>query len=119
VSLQPGYGTSPFPPLGTPATFQVPEEDPEPVKYVVPPSSLTSEADVHKLTRAWKAKQKERIKARDDASELKRQETIRKAEESIDTFYAEYNAKKEKHIAENKYVSSLNRYRSPLTPARE
>lgn len=55
--------------------------------------------------RAWKAKQKERIKARDDASELKRQETIKKAEEAIDSFYAEYNAKKEKNIAENKFVA--------------
>lgn len=54
--------------------------------------------------RQWKADQEERIRARDQASEGKRQQTIAKAEEAIDQFYKEYNAKKERSIADNKYV---------------
>lgn len=52
--------------------------------------------------RKWKADQEERIRARDAASEQKRQGTIAKAEEAIDQFYKEYNARKERSIADNK-----------------
>jgi hypothetical protein len=42
------------------------------------------------------------IRRRDEASEQKKRETIAKAERSIDEFYEQYNAKKEKQIKENK-----------------
>ncbi|CDZ98653.1 Vesicle coat protein clathrin, light chain [Phaffia rhodozyma] len=51
---------------------------------------------------AWKAKQQEDIKRRDEASRKKREETVLKAEKAIDQFYEEYNASKEKAIKENK-----------------
>lgn len=46
------------------------------------------------------------MKARDEASQARRQETIARAERSIDEFYEEYNAKKERNIKANKYVST-------------
>ena len=55
--------------------------------------------------REWRAKQAEQIAARDAQAAAKREETINKAEGAIDDFYAEYNAKKEKQIARNKFVS--------------
>lgn len=54
------------------------------------------------LSREWREKQEEAIKARDAASKAKRQETIAKAERAIDVFYEEYAHKKERNIRENK-----------------
>ena len=50
----------------------------------------------------WREKQQEEIKARDERSKAKRDETIGKAERAIDQFYEEYAAKKERNIRENK-----------------
>ena len=62
-------------------------------------------SDWHVLSyRQWRERQAEEIKARDEASKAKREETIAKAERSIDQFYEEYAAKKERNIRENKYV---------------
>jgi len=54
------------------------------------------------ISREWREKQEEAIKARDAASKEKRQETIAKAERAIDGFYEEYARKKERNIRENK-----------------
>jgi hypothetical protein len=53
--------------------------------------------------RDWREKQATEIKARDEASAAKRQETISKAKRYIDEFYDEYAAKTKKNIRENKY----------------
>ena len=53
--------------------------------------------------REWREKQQEEIKARDEASKARRQETISKAERAIDEFYEDYARKKERNIRENKY----------------
>lgn len=58
--------------------------------------------------REWREKQAADIKARDEASAAKRQETISRAERAIDQFYEEYSAKKERNIKENKQVAALN-----------
>ena len=52
--------------------------------------------------REWRQTQAERIRKRDEESEAKREEIIRKAERSIDQFYENYNATKEKNIKANK-----------------
>ncbi|SNX82703.1 related to CLC1 - clathrin light chain [Melanopsichium pennsylvanicum] len=52
--------------------------------------------------RAWRESQKNAIAKRDAEGERKKAEAISKAEQDIDNFYAEYNAKKEKNIAANK-----------------
>lgn len=54
--------------------------------------------------RQWRETRDAGIKAREEASAARREENIRKAERSIDKFYEEYNAKKERNIKENKYV---------------
>lgn len=51
---------------------------------------------------AWRESQRDAIAKRDAEAERKRGEAISKAEQDIDKFYAEYNAKKEKNIATNK-----------------
>lgn len=51
---------------------------------------------------AWRESQRDAIAKRDAEAERKRAEAISKAEQDIDKFYAEYNAKKEKNIATNK-----------------
>ncbi|KAG9032217.1 hypothetical protein FRB95_001696 [Tulasnella sp. JGI-2019a] len=96
VQQQPSYGGTPYPPLGAPVFQQQVEEESEPVK-------------------AWRIKQQERIRERDEASEAKRQQTIGRAEEAIDSFYKDYNSKKEKNIAENK--KSEAEYKASLTDA--
>ncbi|CBQ70728.1 related to CLC1-clathrin light chain [Sporisorium reilianum SRZ2] len=52
--------------------------------------------------RQWRETQKDAIAKRDAEGERKKAEAISKAEQDIDSFYAEYNAKKEKNIAANK-----------------
>lgn len=52
--------------------------------------------------RAWREKQAEEIAKRDEASNKRKEEIIAKAERAIDDFYATYNQKKEKQIAQNK-----------------
>lgn len=59
------------------------------------------------LSREWREKREEAIKARDAASKGKRQEIIAKAEGSIDAFYEEYARKKERNIRENKWVFGI------------
>lgn len=54
--------------------------------------------------RAWREKQAEEIRKRDEASKAKREETVAKAERAIDQFYEEYATKKERAIRENKCV---------------
>ncbi len=56
------------------------------------------------VCRDWREKQAAEIKARDEASKAKREETIAKAEKAIDQFYEEYAQKKERNIRENKFV---------------
>ena len=64
-------------------TYEEPTEEPEAV-------------------RNWREAQKDAIAKRDAEAERKKAEAISKAEQDIDNFYAEYNAKKEKNIAANK-----------------
>lgn len=55
--------------------------------------------------RSWREKQAEEIAAREEEYARKKEETIAKARNDIDNFYKEYNAKKEKAIAQNKCVA--------------
>ncbi|KAL7410925.1 clathrin light chain [Mrakia frigida] len=83
------YGQSPYaaaaPSASTPSFMQQQDDEPE-------SEAITS----------WKVKQAEEIKARDEKSKAKREETIVKAEQAIDKFYEDYNAGKERSIKENK-----------------
>lgn len=56
------------------------------------------------FSRDWRAKQQSEIVARDEASKARRQETIAKAERSLDDFYEEHSKKKERSIRDNKHV---------------
>lgn len=60
----------------------------------------------HKSNRQWRERQAEEIKARDERSKTRRQETISKAERSIDQFYEDYNGMRKRQIRENKCVFS-------------
>lgn len=55
--------------------------------------------------RDWRENQQAEIKARDEASKARRQETISKAEQAIDEFYENYAQKKEDNIRDNKSVT--------------
>ena len=59
-------------------------------------------AEEPEAVRQWRESQKDAIAKRDAEGERKKAEAISKAEQDIDNFYAEYNAKKEKNIAANK-----------------
>ncbi|OCH83944.1 clathrin light chain [Obba rivulosa] len=89
---QASFGAAPtFAPQPQPSVFSstpilnhtVNEEEPEVIKQ-------------------WREKQAAEIKARDEASKARREETIAKAESAIDQFYEEYATKKERNIRENK-----------------
>lgn len=87
----------------TPILNQPVEEEPEVIRYILPKLCVFNPL-VYILYREWREKQQEEIKARDETSKAKRQETISKAERAIDEFYEDYARKKERNIRENKSV---------------
>ncbi|EIW54387.1 uncharacterized protein TRAVEDRAFT_31343 [Trametes versicolor FP-101664 SS1] len=94
--------------FGTTPTFA-----PQPAYSSTPILNQAIEEDEPQVIKDWREKQAEEIKARDEASRAKRQETIGKAEHAIDQFYEEYAAKKERNIRENKdleeeFLATLN-----------
>ncbi|KAL4248248.1 Clathrin light chain [Abortiporus biennis] len=99
---QPTFGaTPPFAPRPQPSAFSS-----------TPILNAPLEEDEPQVIKDWREKQAAEIKARDEASKAKRDETVSKAERAIDQFYEEYAAKKEKTIRENKeheeeFVQSL------------
>lgn len=54
------------------------------------------------MIKDWREKQQVEIQERDKASKARREETIAKAERSIDEFYENYAKKKERNIRDNK-----------------
>ncbi|CAG8576960.1 3178_t:CDS:2 [Ambispora gerdemannii] len=52
------------------------------------------EEQENEVLREWRERQQELIAERDDASEQKKQETVKQAHDEIDKFYSEYNEKK-------------------------
>jgi len=60
--------------------------------------------------RDWREKQQAEITARDEASKLRREETVDKAERAIEEFYEEYAKKKERSIRANKWVSTYQSF---------
>ncbi|KAI0359541.1 hypothetical protein OH77DRAFT_1395496 [Trametes cingulata] len=100
VSRGPAFGSTP--------TFA-----PQPAYSSTPILNQQLEEDEPQVIKDWREKQAAEIKARDEASKAKRQETIAKAERAIDQFYEEYAAKKERNIRENKeheeeFLAKLN-----------
>ncbi|KAI9062458.1 hypothetical protein FKP32DRAFT_1574109 [Trametes sanguinea] len=96
------------PAFGAPPTFA-----PQPAYSSTPILNQQIEEDEPEVIKQWREKQAAEIKARDEASKAKRQETIAKAERAIDSFYEEYAAKKERNIRENKeheeeFLANLN-----------
>jgi len=58
--------------------------------------------DEPQVIKDWRERQQEEIKARDEASKLRREKTIDKAERAIEDFYENYSKKKERSIRDNK-----------------
>ncbi|KAI0369050.1 hypothetical protein BV20DRAFT_980403 [Pilatotrama ljubarskyi] len=92
------------PPQPQPAFGSTPTFAPQPAYSSTPILNQQLEEDEPQVIKDWREKQAAEIKARDEASKAKRQETIAKAERAIDQFYEEYAAKKERNIRENKYT---------------
>ncbi|KAI6015591.1 clathrin light chain-domain-containing protein, partial [Pisolithus marmoratus] len=116
-----GKAVSPPPVLPSRSTFgAVPPFAPRPQPSAFSATPILNQqldADEPEPIRLWRESQAEDIRARDEASKAKRQETIGKAERAIDQFYEEYAAKKADSIRANKdeeveYFESL---RSSLT----
>ncbi|PWN35708.1 uncharacterized protein FA14DRAFT_160742 [Meira miltonrushii] len=66
------------------------------------PYGLHGDDEEPEAVRRWREEQEEDIARREAAAERRKGETISKAEQDIDNYYAEYNKKKEKSIAKNK-----------------
>ncbi|KAI0629443.1 clathrin light chain-domain-containing protein [Trametes polyzona] len=101
------------PPQQQPVFGATPTFAPQPAYSSTPILNQQLEEDEPEVIKQWREKQAEEIKARDEASKAKRQETIGKAERAIDQFYEEYAAKKERNIRENKeheeeFLANLN-----------
>ncbi|KAH7883271.1 clathrin light chain-domain-containing protein [Phlebopus sp. FC_14] len=117
--LDAGQSVSPPPParptFGAPAPFA---PRPQPSTFSSTPLlNQQLDEDEPQVIKEWREKQAEDIRARDEASKAKRQETVSKAESAIDQFYEEYAAKKERSIRENKdqEVDYLESVQSSLT----
>jgi hypothetical protein len=90
------YGQSPYP--------SAPSQQPKSSILPAPQFSNilpTTEEDTEPI-RAWREKQQEEIKRRDEADQKRRDEMSDKAEKWIDGFYEDYNKVKERNIRENK-----------------
>ncbi|KAF8911545.1 clathrin light chain-domain-containing protein [Gymnopilus junonius] len=103
---------SEFPDIEVPQQYQPPQQPSyAPTTFAPQPQTsafsstpiLTQEIeDEPQVIRDWREKQQEEIKARDEASKARRQETIDKAERAIEEFYETYAKKKERSIRDNK-----------------
>lgn len=96
------YGTSPYPATSTSAS-----QPPRSSSILPAPqfsNTLPSTEEDTEPIKAWKAKQAEEIKKRDERDRERREEMKGKAERDIDAFYERYNKEKEKTIRENKWV---------------
>ncbi|GAA6061184.1 hypothetical protein JCM10212_002397 [Sporobolomyces blumeae] len=71
----------------------------QPPSFVQPPQPSSEDSE---FIQSWRTQQAEQIAEREDKATQKKEETIAKARNAIDNFYKEYNAKKEKSIAQNK-----------------
>ncbi|KAJ7496819.1 clathrin light chain [Mycena latifolia] len=89
------------PPIQQQPTFGAPRPQPS-VYSSTPILTQQLEEDEPQVIKDWREKQAAEIKARDEASKARRQETITKAEKAIDDFYESYAAKKERTIRDNK-----------------
>ncbi|KAF8806603.1 hypothetical protein BYT27DRAFT_7191160 [Phlegmacium glaucopus] len=89
IPQQPTYGAT-FAPQPHPSLFS---------STPILTQNITEEPQVIK---DWREKQQEEIRARDEASKIRREETIDKAERAIEEFYENYSKKKERNIRDNK-----------------
>ncbi|WWC69865.1 uncharacterized protein I206_103808 [Kwoniella pini CBS 10737] len=98
LSPQP-YGQSPYPVTAAPK--------PRSAQSILPPPTFnnilqsTEQEDTEPI-KAWREKQAEQIKKRDEEDKQRRDEMANKAEKAIDSFYEDYNKMKERNIRENK-----------------
>lgn len=83
-------------------TQSIPEDEPEVIRCVLTPSFSFQTTSLR--IRQWREKQQKEIKARDEASKRRREDTIATAERDIEEFYENYAKKKERNIRDNKYV---------------
>jgi len=99
LSPQP-YGSSPYPPTTNQNQSSNRSSSilPAPLFQNIIP---TQQEDTEPI-RAWREKQAEEIKRRDEKDRVKRDEMKDKAEKNIDSFYEDYNRMKERNIRENK-----------------
>ncbi|KAF8963602.1 clathrin light chain-domain-containing protein [Flammula alnicola] len=79
---------------------------PQPSAFSSTPILTQTIEDEPQVIKDWREKQQEEIKARDEASKLRREETIDKAERAIEEFYENYAKKKERSIRDNKHSES-------------
>lgn len=101
VAQPPSFGAT-FAPRPQPSTFSS-----------TPILNQPIEEEEPQVIKDWREKQQLEIQERDKASKARREETIAKAERSIDEFYENYAKKKERNIRDNKdqeaeYVTHLN-----------
>ncbi|KAI9755671.1 MAG: hypothetical protein M1815_004775 [Lichina confinis] len=54
------------------------------------------------VIREWRERRDLAIQHRDEASQRRKEETVKGAQQSIDEFYENYNTKKEKHVAQTR-----------------
>lgn len=95
------YGQSPYPAAASSSSDQQ-----QPRSSILPAPQFnnilpTTEEDTEPI-KAWRAKQAEEIKRRDEDDKKRRDEMSDKAEKWIDGFYEDYNKVKERNIRENK-----------------
>lgn len=97
------YGASPYPPsAGQPQS----QSQGQPRSSILPAPQFnnilpTTQEDTEPI-KAWREKQAEEIKRRDEQDRKRRDEMSDRAEKWIDGFYEDYNKVKERNIRENK-----------------
>ncbi|GJN87832.1 hypothetical protein Rhopal_000787-T1 [Rhodotorula paludigena] len=93
-------GFSAQPPAPSPIGLNAPAFDQSAPSLSASPAP--KEEGESEFIKEWREKQAQEIAAREEEAARKKEDTIAKARSAIDNFYQEYNAKKEKAIAQNK-----------------
>lgn len=76
---------------GTPAPFQSSYQQP-----------YAAEEEEPEVIKQWRERRDLGLQERSEKSELKKEETVKTAQQNIDDFYENYNSKKEKSIAQTR-----------------
>ncbi|KAJ2147035.1 Clathrin light chain [Coemansia sp. RSA 678] len=85
-----------------PQALSPPSQAPSPASQALSPPSQALSPTPAQFDQEWQSTHRAEITSRDETSAAKHADTVKEAQRAIDTFYAEYNERKDRAIEENR-----------------